>query len=162
MCVPEHCSSWRAPSFSMEALVIAWPFKVVQNLASSHHCLSFLGRQGAFPQLWLHLWLEVVDPGFISGHKSSEEAKLSFSVDKLCWIHFWSGPRSFGTQWADTLWQCYALYSFVYIDAARTLVMVSCVVMVFGLPRQLTESPCHSLTQQPTFFTMLIWRDILP
>ena len=87
---------------------------------------------------------------------------LSFSPDKLCWIHFWSDPRSFMTQWADTLRQCKALYSSFYNDAARTLETVSWVVMVTDLPRQLLESPCHIPTQQPTISPCFIWRGILP
>ena len=103
-----------------------------------------------------------MDQGFICGHKLPEDAKLSFFPDKLCWIHFRSDPRSFGTQWADTLTQCKALYSPFYNDVARTLEMVSWVVMVTDLPRQTPESPCHISSQQPTFSPCFIWRDILP
>ena len=176
MCMPEQCSGWRAHFLSMEALVIVWLFLSSPTavlllhpinidhyvLACRHHCLSILVRQRPFPELWLHLWLEVMDQDFICGHKLQEDAKPSFFLDKLCWIHFWSDPRRFGTQWADALRQCKALYFPFYNDAARTLAMVSWVVMVTDLPRQLPESPCHVSTQQPTFSPCFIWRDILP
>ena len=126
------------------------------HLACRHHCLSFLVRQRTFPELWLHLWLEVMDQGFICDHKLPENAKLSFLFlpYKLYWIHFWSDPRSSGTQWADTLKQCKVLYSLLHNDAARTLAMVSWVVMVKDLPRQLPVSLPH-FNSAAHLFTML-------
>ena len=53
-----------------------------------------------------------MDPGFICGHKLLEEAKLSFSFDKVSGVYSWPGPRSFGTQWADILQQCNVLLLF--------------------------------------------------
>ena len=103
-----------------------------------------------------------MDESFICGHKLPEDAKLSFSPDKLCWIHFWSDPRCFGTQWDDALRQCKALYSPFYNDAARTLATVSWVAMVTDCPRQIPESPCHISTQQPTFSPCFIWRASSP
>ena len=103
-----------------------------------------------------------MDQGFICGHKLPEDTKLLFSPEKLCWIHFWSDPRSFGTQWADTSRQCKALYSPFYNGAARSLAMVSWVVMMTDLPRQIPEFPIHISSQQPTFSPCFIWRGILP
>ena len=159
----------------MEVLVVVWPFLGSPTAVLLLHPLkyrpiilpadimvfAFLGGRETFHSSE-QLWLEVMEPGFICGHKLPEKAKLSFSLDMLCCIHFWSGSRSIGTQQADTLQQCHDLYSSIYNDAARTLAMVSYVVMVTGLPIQLPESSCHISAHQPTFSPCLIWRGNLP
>ena len=101
-----------------------------------------------------------MDQSFICGHKLPEEAELPFFLDKLFWAHSWCIQGALGSSEltpCDNVKLCTLLSTMML-----TLAMVSCVVKVTGLLRQIPESPCHISSRQPTFSSYCIWSGILP